>query len=395
MKKLIGGAVSILLSCTLALGIAAYCVSSNMPDYPMALGNDNSTEKITGRWLVETAAEQPETVTIYGSSELRTFEISTHPSNFFAGERAGFQVNLVGRGSCQSLIHAISIAASGDALSGTKVVLITSPQSYVEGGIAPDLFMANFSEQQYLALMRDDAIPQEMKLRFSQRVDELLDEYAAATGSARSVSASSLLAKHAESPFMKAVLSPYTLASSALSELKDRAASRKLIGGFENGSAAVSAEAIDWAAELDKALAEGAEASSNNEFGILNDYYNTYIGRKLDVMEDKDADLSYSVSEEYGDLRLLLDICELKGIEPMFVHVPLHGSWSDYTGFDAAEREEYYENVRSIVGEYDNVTLLDLTGGEYEEYYLCDIMHLGWKGWLEVDKALVEYFERG
>ena len=67
-------------------------------------------------------------------------------------------MDLIGRGSCQSLIHALQIAASGNSLRGERVVLITSPQSYVEGGIAPDLFMANFSVQGYLELLADDSL---------------------------------------------------------------------------------------------------------------------------------------------------------------------------------------------------------------------------------------------
>ena len=25
-------------------------------------------------------------------------------------------------------------------------------------------------------------------------------------------------------------------------------------------------------------------------------------------------------------------------------------------------------------------------------YFLCDTMHLGWKGWLAVDRAIVEFY---
>lgn len=87
----------------------------------------------------------------------------------------------------------------------------------------------------------------------------------------------------------------------------------------------------------------------------------------------------------------LLDVCREKGIEPLFIHVPLHGQWSDYTGFAADRRTEYYEHVRSIAQEY-GVKLLDLTGFEYEPYFMCDTMHLGWKGWLAVDQALISYY---
>ena len=87
----------------------------------------------------------------------------------------------------------------------------------------------------------------------------------------------------------------------------------------------------------------------------------------------------------------MFEICRQKGIEPLFIHVPLHGGWSDYTGFTAERRQQYYENVRGIAMEY-GVEMLDLTGYEYEEYFLCDVMHLGWKGWLEVDRALIDYY---
>lgn len=64
------------------------------------MGNVNHTEKITGRIRLQQSAAQEDTLLIFGSSELRTTEISTHPANFFAGKRAGFQVDLIGRGSC-------------------------------------------------------------------------------------------------------------------------------------------------------------------------------------------------------------------------------------------------------------------------------------------------------
>ena len=138
-------------------------------------------------------------------------------------------------------------------------------------------------------------------------------------------------------------------------------------------------------------MAQGEAMTSNNDFGMLDDYYTTYIGARLERQKDRDAELDYSVSREYDDLRVLFEICRQKGIEPLFIHVPLHGQWSDYTGFTADRREAYYENVRQITGEY-GIQMLDLTGHEYEEYFMCDTMHLGWKGWLAVDRALIDYY---
>ena len=397
MKKVFFSFITALAAASLALGGVAAWLTGTMPDYDPLLGNDSYNEKIQGEWLVEAAAKAPETLTIYGSSELRTQNISTHPANFFSENNFGFQINLVGRGSCQSLIHALSIAASGAALRGTKVALITSPQSFIAGGITPDMFMANFSEQQYLDILADKNIPEDIKARFSVRISELMGEYSVVTGkTSHELSAAALSAKYFDNPAMSALLAPYSAATLALAGLKDMAYVRKLIESTELSapeSAALITE-IDWGkAEID-AASTAERLTDNNDFGILNDYYTTYIGRKLEQQKNKDVLLSYSVSEEYDDLRLLFDVCKAVGVEPLFIHVPLHGDWSDFTGFTAEKRTEYYENVRKIVNEY-GIKMLDLSRFEYEKYFLCDIMHLGWKGWLEVDKALVGfYYER-
>ena len=141
------------------------------------------------------------------------------------------------------------------------------------------------------------------------------------------------------------------------------------------------------------AVHQAEEQTAGNEFGMEDGYYNTYIGRRLAQQAGKDAAVSYDVSPEYDDLRCLFAICRAKQMQILFVHVPMHGAWSDYTGFSAERRQTYYENVRRIAAEYENVTLLDLTGYEYEPYFLCDTMHLGWKGWLAVDKAIAEFWE--
>lgn len=396
MKNLLFCVTVLLVSIGLLLGATGGAIAYTMPPYKNSVGSDNYTEKITGLYLVEQSAAQGDNLIIYGSSELRTMEVSTHPANFFVGERAGFQVNLVGRGSCQSLIHAISIAASGDSLTGKKVVLITSPQSYVLEGIAPDLFMANFSEQQYLELLNDPDFSDEVKQYISARVSELFKEYEAMPEGAAADQAIRYLAEHEAAPTLmtatrNAALSPYYAFNRYLNGLKDMVTARVLIESVEEEPVSPIAGDIDWVAEEAAAVEEAKILSNNNDYGMLNDYYTTYIGTRLSRQADKDKDLDYSVSKEYDDLRVLFEIIGQKGIEPLFIHVPLHGNWSDYTGFTAERRQAYYENVRKIAQEYD-IEMLDLTGLEYEEYAMCDVMHLGWKGWLEVDRALIDYY---
>ena len=398
-KKALRAAALLLAVSTLILWGAGAVLRATMPEYADNLGNDNHNEKLYGLELLKASAAREDNIIIYGSSELRTFDISTHPVNFFADKRDGFQVNIIGRGSCQSIIHALSVAASGDALSGKKVVLITSPQSYVKEGITTDMFLANFSKQHFLTIMGDKTVSESVKARLSLRTEELLEEYKAEFGSyggyedvllyTRLYNSGNFAAKAALT-----LLKPGYALQNYLLGLRDLADAAALIRGEGDtaGNANGNKSVIDWAAEQVAATEAAKPMTDNNDFGMLKDYYNRYIGSKLKLQEGKEKNLSYSESEEYDDLRLLLDVCKEKELEIMFVHVPLHGQWSDYTQFSTDRRNEYYENVREIVGEYNNVTLCDLTVGEYEPYFLCDVMHLGWNGWLKFNEALSNFY---
>lgn len=365
-------------------------IKANMPQYNDSIGNKSDDLKIQGLYLLKESAKRPDNVIIYGSSELRTDYISTHPANFFENKKAGFQVNLVGRGSCQGIIHAMSIAASGDSLKNSPIVLITSPQSYVLDGITPDMFFANFSKQQFITIIYDSSIPNDIKQRLAKRVVEMFERYDEDFGKLQGFDDIRILAKSvANGSVVKALTMPYFVFSKYMSQNKDMIDSAKLIN-----SAAETKELqveIDYKYEEIKAIETAKLETTNNDFGMRNSDYKKNVGNKLSRFENKDKDLSYTVSKEYDDLRLLLDICELKGIKPMFVSVPLHGKWSDFTGFSKEKRQEYYDKVESVVSEYQ-AKFIDLSTYEYDEYFLCDTMHLGWKGWLKVNEEIDKFY---
>ncbi len=378
-----------------ALAAVPVCLRAFMPDYGPVHAGQYAGEKTTNAWLVSRAAQQDNNLLIFGSSELKTTDICSHPYNFFAG--SGLSVDLVGRGSCQSIIHALNVGGQGEELRGKKIVLITAPQSYVEGGIAPDLFMANYSERQLLNILGDGAVPETVKAYLAGRVQALFAAYADNPGSNPVAhSGGDVVSRAWANGAPRWPYVPYAALSGWLLEAKDLAGAWKLLserdGGEWTGSPVLD---FDWTVWEEKASAQAAEMVTNNEFYMQDGYYSTYIGAKLSQQAGKDEALSYDESPEYGDLSCLLDLCALRDIEVLFVHVPMHGSWNDYTGFSAVRREQYYEKVRNIAENYSNVTLLDLTGFEYEPYFLCDTMHLGWKGWLAVDRAIVEFYQQG
>ena len=112
----------------------------------------------------------------------------------------------------------------------------------------------------------------------------------------------------------------------------------------------------------------------------------------MEELEGSASNGSFSESPEYGDLKLFLNVCDELELEVMLINVPVNGYWYDYTGFPKEEREKYYENIREIAKEY-GVKLLDLSNHEYTPYFLKDIMHLGWKGWVYIDEGIYEFYK--
>lgn len=395
MKKLVLRISCAVLIVALLFAALPYAVKITVPEYNDAVGNGSDDQKIKGLYLLKESAKRSDNIVIYGSSELRTDYITTHPANFFENKKGGFQINLVGRGSCQSIIHAISIASSGTSLKDTPVVLITSPQSYVEGGITPDMFFANFSKQQYITIMYDNTINDDIKQRLSKRVCEMIKRYDEEIGTLSGYEDIRLLAKiGSDKSFVntsaKVATAPFFLFEKYMENCRDMVKSADILRANKTNITAKT-EDIDWKQAETDAIEVAKKETTNNDFGMRNSDYKKNVKNRLDRFKDKEKNLSYDNSVEYDDLRLLLDICKEKGIEPMFVSVPLHGEWSDYTGFAKERRESYYQKVEAVVSEYD-AHFVDLSGYEYEEYFLCDTMHLGWKGWIRVNEEIYDFY---
>jgi len=348
--------------------------------YPLAVAADNSLTKQTGGFFLEHVPEDH--ALILGASELNTKMIASHPVNLLKNGRGGVAPNIVGRGSCEAIVHA-SILAATENLNGKKVVVILSPRSFEPEGISPDMYFANFSELQFCKILSSNQLPDDIKERFKRRMAEISRRY---DGDKGGFLPYEMMAK---SKLIEVLSWPYLWSKERAAALKDSYDSYRLYAAAAGDPR--DPAPIDWQEEQARMFALAQEESGNNHFGFLNDYYAVNIDRKQRAFRNKDAALSYENSVGYDDLTLLLDVCKIKNITPLIISVPLHGPWSDYRGFLRQERGTYYHKVNALIQQYD-VALLDLSGKEYEPYYMCDPLHIGWMGWLEINERIVAFF---
>ena len=73
--------------------------------------------------------------------------------------------------------------------------------------------------------------------------------------------------------------------------------------------------------------------------------------------------------------------------------MPVKASYYDLTEHNYESRQAYYDMIRNSCESYE-VQYLDLSPYEYDTYFMRDVMHLGWTGWIHVDQALYDFFKQ-
>ena len=352
-----------------------------------AVYDNNITTRNCSDYAMEKIIDD-NSIVVLGSSELSASDNLAYPPSLFNRGFSDFNMILMGAGYLQSLSQAINVGALQNNIKNGKVVLIVSPQWFSEGGVSAEAFSSRFEEANFVEFLQNDNISKKIKISVSNRVNELL------------VSDPITLERiqKYEEVYLYHTLNPVTyLEMSVYSAFRNAKTRFELVDEFENlpsidKSTYVETEKINFDELLPQAEKLGEETCTTNDFGVYDEYYNTYIKDGIESSRNSSEGVSYASSIEYDDFRLFLDICRETGIEPLIISVPVNGRWYDYTGFSKADRNTYYQNIRDICKQY-GVKLADFSEKEYELYYLKDVMHMGWKGWVYLDNAVYNFYK--
>lgn len=342
----------------------------------------NSCKKALG-WLFE-----ENSIPVFGSSELSASDNVAYPPSLFHHGNSDFNMVLMGRGYMQSLHHAVVLGGISDNISNKKVVLILSPQWFSASHLSSEVYASRFSERMYSQFLKNPDISYNTKEKVTERLKNLLTADPAQL--ARLEMYEKVYLKHSLNPISQIELRLYD-SFMDYRQVYLLGKEMKNIKGTEENF--ITADQLDFKVLMEEAQAAGEKACTNNKFYIYDEYYDTYIRAGEENAKGSMADNSFLSSPEYGDLRIFLDVCKETGITPLIVSIPVNGRWYDWTGFPQEDRKGYYENIRTICREYQ-VEIADFSDKEYEEYFLKDIMHLGWKGWVYLDEAVYNFYKQ-
>jgi len=323
----------------------------------------------------------PKTLVLLGSSELTTtINEDYHPKKIFNYE--DFNIMQIGVGNSQNIIHAATIGSIGNDIRNNEIVMIQSIQWFDnKNGILKDAFLSRISSEHVYNTMANDKISKETKEKFINRVIELSSTNKVLNKKYRSYK------KYFVEEQGNFITGEFLKLDNYFYKLKNKYEFFKNKGRENYPLSGEKTPDYNWK-ELDEKVTEQAkERTNNNDYQIDNTYYDKYIKTKYDQLKNSSKNTKYDESKEYDDLDILLSIVKDLNLNMKFAILPANGKWGDYIGIHSEKRRVAYNNLKEIAKK-NNIEVMDYSSKEYEEYYMYDAMHLGWRGWIDFERDL-------
>lgn len=339
-----------------------------------------------GKYVQEKMLEDGHYLPMFGSSELARLD-RFHPSNYFQETKEEFTPFLVGRGGTESLIHFMNFSEHINSLKGKKIVFVLSPQWFQPKGTDESHFVPNYSTLQGYDLAFNNELNSNVK---KQAIKRLLKFTPVKNDPLLSTLYKAEISNDSWTKQKASLVRPFAYAYRDLLEKKD------LFYTFAGGvprSREISSQVKNksWKQLMDEATKIGAKSSTNNHFYVINSQFNQFK-KNLPNLKDYRPQATYQKSVEYQDFQLVLDVLKQSGAKPLFISIPVNGKFYDYTGFPRSGRMVYYKKIKKQI-ESEGFQVADFSNHEYDPYFMKDTIHIGWKGWVYVDKAIKDFYE--
>lgn len=340
---------------------------------------------------------------VMGSSELSS-PVSQNIKFNFPNTIKKNNVSIIGHAYVQNALHAMDIGANNETLGKSNIVIIESIQWFFDNDINSEGFMSNFSELQFYEFLHNDKLDRKTKEYLCNRFLEIEQKYCGThykkifkiadndcEYAQTHILAKLYLSKNIFGKTLYQVMRPYYYARNIFLCLKDKYNSYQYLKQLEPSSKSLFE--ADWTRQLENAEKEGKAACKNNDIYVYDEYFDTYLKDTWKDAMGNSIHTSIDCSKEWDDLEFLFSVCKQLDVKPLFINVSTNGRYYDYIGISEKKRKEYYYTIASKT-EKNNFDIYNgLTRKEYEPYVFADVMHLGWKGWIYVTKAITEYFE--
>ena len=322
----------------------------------------------------------PNTLVLLGSSELvSTIGQEYHPKKIF--NYADFNIMQIGTSYSQNIIQASTLGSIEEAIKNRKVAIVESIQWFEEKGLHQDVFLNKASQVHIYNTMANEKISIETKEKLINRVIELSSTNKELNDKYKSYKRYFVEGKG------NVITGEFLKLNNYIHSFKNKYSFYRNKGKENYPMNGENTPNYNWDQLDEQVTTEAKEKANNNDYQIDNTYYDKYIREKYDQLKNSSKNTKYDDSKEYDDLDILLSIVKDLNIKIKFAILPANGKWSDYTGIDSETRQVAYNKIKEIA-QKNNIEVMDYSNKEYEEYYMFDAMHLGWRGWIDFERDL-------
>ena len=319
-------------------------------------------------------------VPFYGSSELSRID-PLHPSVLAKKYHRSYTPFLLGGPGSQSLAQFFGMQETNTQLTGKKAVFIVSPQWFTKQSQNPQAFSLYFSHLQAIdwILSAHDSVGTRYAARrlleMPSGTSSYTVKYALMTlASGRPLSDHLRLWLKIRRRMLVNEDTFFTLA-----DLKSR---DKRI----DRAAAVLPSKYSVTALHHIADNQGAYRTTNNRFGIDNDFFKHRLnGNKIAGLYHSQKDFDYIASPEYADFQLVLQQFAKNHQNVLFVIPPVNEKWARYTGLSLSMYQQTVNKIKRQLVAQGFYHIADLSKDGGKKYFMQDTIHLGWNGWLALD----------
>jgi D-alanine transfer protein len=338
--------------------------------------------KSQGLAFQRAAADTPDVLPFYGSSELINPPVPDRANIFFRTAPTGFQVSPVGAGGMPPLIILQKVGALGSALRGKKLAISLSPGLTAHPGRRG--YEGNFSLMAASEMAFGTALDFELKRQIASRMLECPSTLE------KSPLLEFALKRLASGGWLDRVvfyaLLPIGMVQNAVLEMQDHFAALAHIRYKSKPPPQRHPEAVDWSKLIAKVSAVKTTDEDKTKKSSSLDEQIGPGSREVAFRTRMDAGAGWT------DLELLLRTLASVHARPLLLSMPLAGQFYDQTGISRSARESYYKRLRALAKRY-HCALVEFEEHDEDPAFLYGHQsHLTTKGWMYYDRALDDFF---
>lgn len=343
--------------------------------------------KLHGVALIREALSRPDTLVLFGSSELIP-DVPMKGVDFFADAPTGFSVFPVGKAGTTALSVLQKLGGSGEELAGKKVVLSLSPGFFQTEAVDAKYFEGNSSKLQLKEFLWNHRYSDELKqdvavemLKFPKIVegDWILK-----------FTLQHVAKGDAWSRVMLCLVQPYAVLDRAVGRLQDNFEAAFALNS-EPDTSPVShfrpkrGRALNWddlfrtAEQQSSSLAQKAKQSPVKVTRAKGTWDSQFVAKMRKA-------------QEWSDFELVLRLLKEAGAKPLVISMPLHADILEAQGVSEVARMEYGRRLQALTKRY-NAPLAYLKDHESDPVFFVDQHdHIGSKGWWYYNRLIDDFY---